>query len=79
MNDIKQLLIEMNNNFNKRFDELDQKIDDLSKVIQSHHQENIQSDELLLNEVRSLKTDIVFVNRKVADTELTLNRIRQDN
>ena len=86
MEEIIKLLSEMNTNFNKRFDEMDErfneldnKVDNLSKVVQSFHQENIKADEILLSEIRSLKNDIVFVNRKVADNELTLNRLKQDN
>ncbi|MGN1401049.1 MAG: hypothetical protein ACI4XL_06070 [Bacillus sp. (in: firmicutes)] len=66
----------------KRFDNVESELKDvknkvtnLSKVVQSSHQD-IKADEILLSEVRSLKNDIVFVNRKVADNKLTINRLK---
>lgn len=62
----------------KNFHDVKENIDKLSNKIGVHHIENINSDNLLLNEIRSIREGVVFVNRKVADAELELNLIKQN-
>ncbi|HHY74091.1 MAG TPA: hypothetical protein GX497_12895 [Bacillus bacterium] len=58
---------------------LDSKIDTLSEKIDAHQVANINSDTILLTEIRSIREGVVFVNRKVADAELELNMMKQGN
>ncbi|MED4820207.1 hypothetical protein [Bacillus atrophaeus] len=59
-----------------QFTSLNQKIDQLSEKIGVQHTENINADNLLLNEINSLKEGVFFVNRKVADAELELHTLK---
>lgn len=52
-------------------------IAELGKKIDGHHAENIDSDNVLLENIRDLKKSVVFINHKVADTELELNNLKQ--
>ncbi|WP_102271904.1 hypothetical protein [Cytobacillus massiliigabonensis] len=63
--------------FDKNFNILNNKIDKLSEQIRSHHIENIHADEHLLNEIISLKTNVTFINRKIADAELEINALKR--
>ncbi|OLQ45169.1 hypothetical protein [Bacillus licheniformis] len=48
----------------------------LSEKIDSQHAENINSDNLLLDEITSLKEGVIFVNRKVADAEFEIHTLK---
>lgn len=81
---LKQLINEMqdikaNMATKQDVDSIKTKLDKLSEKIEVQHIENIRADELLLNEIRSIREGVLFVNRKVADTELELNIIKQNN
>jgi predicted nucleic acid-binding Zn-ribbon protein len=54
------------------------KLDKLSENVQIQHVENINSDNLLLNEIRTLNEGVIFINRKVADTELEINLLKHN-
>lgn len=64
-------------NTNNNFSDVKGSIDKLSEKIAVQHIENINADNLLLSEIRSIREGVVFVNRKVADAELELNLIKQ--
>jgi len=51
-------------------------INALSEKIDSQHVENINSDNLLLDEISSLKEGVIFVNRKVADAEFEIHTLK---
>lgn len=53
------------------------KLDKLSEKLDSYQIENLNADNLLLSEIRSIREGVVFVNRKVADAELEINLIKQ--
>ncbi|WP_077214489.1 hypothetical protein [Bacillus dakarensis] len=55
------------------------KLDKLSESIEKKHIENVNSDNLLLKEIQSLREGVVFVNRKVADAELEISMMKQRN
>lgn len=57
---------------------LNYKLDKLSENVEKQHVANINSDNILLNEIRSIREGVVFVNRKVADAELELNMLKQN-
>jgi hypothetical protein len=61
-----------------KIDSMSVKLDKLSETIASNHIENINSDNLLLNEIRSLREGVIFVNRKVADAELEIHSLKQN-
>ncbi|MGQ9028285.1 hypothetical protein ACTXHN_21065 [Bacillus licheniformis] len=48
----------------------------LSEKIDSQHVENINADNLLLDEISSLKEGVIFVNRKVADAEFEIHTLK---
>lgn len=68
---------------NKRMDNMESQISQgfkqVNQTLKEQHIENINADNLLLNEIRSLRESVVFVNRKVADTELELNLLKHDD
>lgn len=57
---------------------LNYKLDKLSENVEKQHIANINSDNILLNEIRSIREGVVFVNRKIADAELELNMLKQN-
>lgn len=57
---------------------VEEKLDQLTKNVDEYHIENITADNLLLNEIRTLRENVVFVNRRIADTELELNTLRRN-
>lgn len=76
-------------NLTKRLDAFQQKtennfkevrgdIQKLSDKIEIQHIENVNSDNLLLTEVRSIREGVLFVNRKVADAEIELTMMKQN-
>ncbi|WP_035991510.1 hypothetical protein [Brevibacillus borstelensis] len=56
----------------ERFDRLEAKVDELKVVLHSQHIANINSDNLVLSEIRDMKEKIRYVNRRVADVELDM-------
>ncbi|WP_339186164.1 hypothetical protein [Brevibacillus sp. FSL K6-6036] len=56
----------------ERFDRLEAKVDELKVVLHSQHIANINSDNLVLSEIRDMKEKIRYVNRRVADVELDI-------
>lgn len=81
---LKQLLneiqdIKVNMATKQDIESINNKLDKLSEKIAVQHIENINADNLLLSEIRSIREGVVFVNRKVADAELELNLIKQNN
>ncbi|MFB9988950.1 hypothetical protein ACFFLP_16270 [Bacillus benzoevorans] len=54
------------------------KLDKLTENVEKQHIANINSDNILLNEIRSIREGVVYVNRKIADTELELNMMKQN-
>ncbi|MGV4321264.1 hypothetical protein [Bacillus mojavensis] len=52
-------------------------ITELGKKIDGHHAENIDADNILLENIRDLKKSVIFINHKVADTELEINNLKQ--
>ncbi|MGO0173857.1 hypothetical protein [Bacillus licheniformis] len=48
----------------------------LSDKIDFQHTENINSDNLLLDEISALKEGVIFVNRKVADAEFEIHTLK---
>ena len=48
----------------------------LSEKIDSQHVENINADNLLLDEISSLKEGVIFVNRKVTDAEFEIHTLK---
>jgi len=67
---------------NKRMDNMESQIkqgfDQVNQTLESQHIENIIADNLLLNEIRSLRESVVFINRKIADTELEVNLLKNE-
>lgn len=51
----------------------------LDKKLDRHHVASINADELLLTEIRTVREDVIFINRKVADTELDVLTLKQKN
>lgn len=58
-------------------EQINLKLDKLSEDVEKQHIASLNSDNILLNEIRSLREGVVYVNRKVADTELELNMMKQ--
>lgn len=54
---------------------INEKIDKLNEKVDAQHAENINSDNLLLEEISSLKEGVIFVNRKVADAEFEIHTL----
>ncbi|MGG5253700.1 hypothetical protein ACQYAD_09415 [Neobacillus sp. SM06] len=52
-------------------------IRNLSEKLDSYQVENLNADNLLMSQIRSIREGVVFVNRKVADAELELNIMKQ--
>lgn len=75
INEVKE--IKSNMATKQDIDGINLKLDKLSESIERKHLANIHSDELLLSEIRSIREGVIFVNRKVADTELELKFIKQ--
>ncbi|MED1190463.1 hypothetical protein [Bacillus paralicheniformis] len=48
----------------------------LSDKIDFQHTENINSDNLLLDEISALKEGVIYVNRKVADAEFEIHTLK---
>jgi hypothetical protein len=61
----------------KDLEDIKVKLDKLSEKMDAHQIENINSDNLLLNEIQALREGVIFVNRKVADAELEINYLKQ--
>jgi ribosome-interacting GTPase 1 len=61
----------------KDLEDIKVKLDKLSEKMDAHQIENINSDNLLLNEIQALREGVSFVNRKVADAELEINYLKQ--
>jgi hypothetical protein len=61
-----------------RMDTMNEKLDRLSDKVTAQHIENMNSDNLLLNEIRSIREKVVFVNRKVADAELEIHSLKNN-
>jgi ribosome-interacting GTPase 1 len=61
----------------KNLEDIKVKLDKLSEKMDAHQIENINSDNLLLNEIQALREGVIFVNRKVADAELEINYLKQ--
>jgi hypothetical protein len=61
-----------------KIDSMSVKLDKHSEKIETHQIVNINSDTLLLNEIRSLREGVFFVNRKVADAELEIHSLKQN-
>lgn len=63
---LEQILNELQT-VNKRMNNMESQIkigfDEVNQTLNSHHIENINADNLLLSEIRSLRESIVFVNR----------------
>lgn len=62
--------------FDVNFSILNNKLDKLSEQVRGHHLENLKSDDRLIREILSLKSNVTFINRKVADTELEINSLK---
>lgn len=56
----------------ERFDRLDTKVDEIKVALHSQHIANINSDNLVLSEIRDMKEKVRYVNRRVADVELDM-------
>ncbi|MEJ8545796.1 hypothetical protein [Brevibacillus borstelensis] len=56
----------------ERFDQLETKVDEIKVALHSQHIANINSDNLVLSEIRDIKEKVRFVNRRVADVELDM-------
>ncbi|AUZ30153.1 hypothetical protein [Bacillus licheniformis] len=48
----------------------------LSDKIDFQHTENINSENLLLDEISALKEGVIYVNRKVADAEFEIHTLK---
>ncbi|AAU22982.1 hypothetical protein SFC27_09890 [Bacillus licheniformis] len=48
----------------------------LSDKIDFQHTENINSDNLLLDEISALEEGVIYVNRKVADAEFEIHTLK---
>ena len=59
-----------------KINNVEQKLDRLSEKVDRHHLESINADDILLNEIRTLRENVVFVNRRIADAELELNALK---
>ncbi len=72
LKDVKEEQSSLREDMNAGFARLEKKLD-------RHRIENINADNLLLNEIRTVREDVFFVNRKIADTELDLHTLKQQN
>lgn len=59
-----------------KINHVEQKLDRLSEKVDHHHIESINADNILLNEIRTLRENVVFVNRRIADAELEVNALK---
>ncbi|MGD1416385.1 hypothetical protein [Bacillus stercoris] len=82
MEDSLGLILQGIQNINNRLDKIEENmatkddINNLNKKLKSFHAENINADNKLMEAVNEIRNSVRFVNRKVADTELELDNIK---